>query len=132
MQRDDAYLLNMLLTARVGDGIGTPRALAARLPEAAHAVAVEEGFVGDEHEIARQRLGDEHAIERVAVVARQRAGPGGVVHGYGKVLEALARERSGNVRSHRRRARQFAKPVFRGNLPSGRRAHQHVVLFIVD
>ena len=45
MQRDDAYLLNMLLTARVGDGIGTPRVLAARLPEAAHGVAVEEGFV---------------------------------------------------------------------------------------
>ena len=36
---DDAYLLDMLL--------------AARSPEAAHAVAVEEGFVGDENEIAR-------------------------------------------------------------------------------
>ena len=69
MQRDDAYLLAMLL--------------AARLPEAPHAVAVEEGFVGDENEIAHQRLGNEHAVERIAVVSRQRAGPRGVSYGYG-------------------------------------------------
>ena len=116
MQRDDGYLPAMLL--------------AARLPEAPHAVAVEEGFVGDENEIAHQRLGNEHAVERVAVVARQRAGPGGVSYGDRQLLKVLVCDRSGDVRRDLIGSQQFAKAVLGGDLPSRRRADEYDVRFV--
>lgn len=116
MQCDDAYLPIMLL--------------AARLPEAPHAVAVEEGFVGDENEIARLRLGDEHAVERIAVVARQRAGPRGVSYGDRQFLKVLVCDRSGDVRRDLIGSRKFAKAVLGDDLPGRRRADEYDVRFV--
>src|SRR5688572_12206400 len=44
------------------------------LPEALCAIGVEETFVGDERQVLKRRLRDQHAVERVLVMAGQGAG----------------------------------------------------------
>ena len=68
-----------------------------KLPESANAVPVEQWFIRYENEVVRQRLGDEHAVERVSVGAGQSAGAGGVCHGYRQFRETLLRDSPGNV-----------------------------------
>ncbi len=43
-------------------------------PEPADAIGVEEPLDGDQHQIVQDRLGDQHAVKRVA--ARSGQGPG--------------------------------------------------------
>src|SRR5438045_4108331 len=59
-------------------------------PEARHAVAVEEGVGADERKALDERLGGEHAVERVAVEEWQRHDAGGVTNLDRKDQEAVA------------------------------------------
>ena len=88
------------------------------LPESANAVPVEQWFVRYENEVVRQRLGDEHAVDRVSVRTGQSAGAGGVCHGYRQFRETLVCDSPGNVGGDQLAARQLAEPVLGGDFPS--------------
>ena len=74
-----------------------------------HAVAVEERFIGYEWDVAGQRLGDEHPVERVAVELRQSPGARGVVHGDGQFFKTLAGAIATQIKGDGCGLRQFCR-----------------------
>ena len=102
------------------------------LPKSANAVPVEKGFTRYEDEISGLRLGDEHPVKRVAMGTRQRAGARSVFDGDGQFLEVLSSYCPGNVEGQRLRVREFADPMFGGDLPGRRRADHYVVAVILN
>ena len=80
-------------------------------------VAVEGGVVGDEDEVAGEGLGDEHAVEGVAMGTGEGTGAGGFGHRNRQFLEALGGYCSGNVGGDGVGVRQFADPMLGGDFP---------------
>jgi hypothetical protein len=78
----------------------------------------------------RQRLGDEHPVEGVAMETRQSSGACCMFYGNWQLLEIPPS--NGPAEGQRRRAREFAEPVLRGNLPSRRSANQYIVAVICN
>ena len=78
----------------------------------------------------RERLGDEHSVERVAEGAGKGTGLGGVRYRDGQLFKAFVGYGAKDVRYYRPSYRQFAKPVFGGNLPRGRGADKDDVVIV--
>src|SRR6266566_3618333 len=90
------------------------------LPDAAEAVGVEEGFVGDNREILGLSLGDEHSIERVFVRTGKESRANAVLDGNGKELKAFALKVACEI-GHQGGCRgKFAEADFGGNFPGGK------------
>ena len=101
-------------------------------PEPANGVAIEGGVVGYKHQVAGERLGDEHTVEGVAMGTRERAGAGGVGDSDGQFFEVLVGYGAGNVGRQCHGFIQSAPVVFGGYLPSGGRADEDDVRIVVD
>ena len=87
-------------------------------PQQGDAIPVERSLVGDEHQIAPQSLGNQHAIERVALRTGQPPGAFGIGDADGQLLEALAGDARAYAMGQSLRLRKLAEPVLRGYFPS--------------
>ena len=88
-----------------------------RLPQAANAELFEARLYGDDYEVARLGLRNEHPVERITVGARQRSRPRGVIDGDWQLLEALSGNDACNVEGYGPGLRQLANTVLSGYLP---------------
>jgi len=73
-------------------------------------VLIEQSFVCDESQVFDLRLRDEHAIERISMIAGQPPGSLRVQQGNVERLETLPRHAPGDIAGDIRRAGQPAKP----------------------
>src|SRR5260370_35922869 len=87
-------------------------AILARLasPEAANAVAVEYGLVGDESQVGKKRLGDQHPVEGIAMRTRQTAGSLAVPQIDRQFEKALTCDRGRKIRCPFRALGQSSHP----------------------
>ncbi len=75
-------------------------------------------------------MGDQHAVEGIAMRTRQPPGAFAVTNGDGQFFEALVRDAAGNVVRHGFSLWKLAETMLGGNFPSGRRADEYDVLVI--
>src|SRR6185312_8347167 len=91
-------------------------------------VAPERGVGGENGQLLELRLRHEQAVERIAVMPRQRRDVQGVTRQHRERSDRRAHHESRNVRCRRLRQRQLAERELDRNLPrAGRRQHQLVV-----
>src|SRR5205814_416772 len=104
-------------------------AIPARLasPEAADAVAVEYGLVGDESQVGKKRLRDQHPVEGIAMRTRQTAGGLAVPMVDRQFEKTLTGDRRWKIRCQRRCMGQSADPEFCREFPSRGGAHENFV-----
>lgn len=102
------------------------------LPEMRDAVSVEHAIVAHNRDILELRLGDEHPIERIAMVAWQPTGPLCVQDVMSSEEKAWLARHPGDIGRHFRGARQLAEARFGGDFPRRRRADQNRVGVVAD
>lgn len=86
-------------------------------PDPGHAIAVEDRLVAHNRNVLQLRLGDEHTIERIAVPARQAAGPLSVEDRDIERGEPLTGYRTRDILGDRQRARKLADARLGRDLP---------------
>ncbi len=98
------------------------------LPDAPDGVVVEQPFVADQRQILRLRLGDEHAIKRIAMLARQCACALRVSQRNRQRAKAELLDNRRNISRYRVSIRQLSQAMLSRNLPGRRRRHEHLVI----
>lgn len=102
------------------------------LPEASGAVAIERLIIADDGEVLFHGLGDEHAVERIAVRPRKQAGAEGVFDGDGQSVKVLLAQVVGKAGNKVLRRGQASVFEFHGNLPNAGGADQNAVAGLLD
>ena len=97
------------------------------LPDAFHAVSVEELFDRYEGQVEGQCLGDQHPVERVAMWTGQPPGALTVVGCNRQFPKPLAPNAADHVQGDDLGSRESSETMLRGDLPSGRRADEDVI-----
>jgi hypothetical protein len=91
-----------------------------------NSVIVEKFLVADEADVFGQRLRDEDSVERVFVMARQKARSLAMIDCYGQLPETQRSHIIGEPKSKFFGLGQFAKSNLRCELPRGCRADEYL------